>query len=176
MHPRTVSLIAALCLTGGWLLGSVVSPPTASLQSGPVGGNPPIERADQPAHPYTKRLEVRLDQAPQAPVPERNPFRFGDRPAEPDGETDPQPDAGEIGPFDIPEVALPTGPVFSLSGMAASDEDGQTVRTAIVSDGRTVYYVKAGGTLPGGVTVSRVEETFIVLTSPDGTTRTLSFR
>ena len=175
MRPRLVGFIAALCLLGGWLLGSLLMPPTASLQSLPVDRTP-TDRVAPPDQPYTERLRVRLDEAPQAPAPARNPFRFVGRPPADDAGLRPQSDIGGGESIDRPPASVPSGPVFSLVGMATSDDVGQTVRTAIVSDGRTVYYVTVGGTLPGGSTVSRVEDTFVVITDADGRTRTLSFR
>jgi len=175
MRPRIVGLIAALCLSGGWLLGSLLMPPTASLQSLPVDRTP-SGRVAPPAQPYTERLRVRLDEAPQAPAPARNPFRFADPPPAGDAGPRPRQDIGGGESIHRPPVAVPSGPVFSLVGMATSDDMGQTVRTAIVSDGWTVHYVTVGGSLPGGSTVSRVEDTSVVITDTDGRTRTLSFR
>ncbi|MGE0043433.1 MAG: hypothetical protein AB7H88_08470 [Vicinamibacterales bacterium] len=175
MTPRHVGLVAAICLTAGWTLGSVLSPPTASLQSPEAPAPRPAARQDAAPAPYTERLKLRLDQAPSAPDPVRNPFQFGAARPRPGTAADTGP-AVPLAPAGPPPVAAPTGPRFSLAGMAASEVDGATVRTAIVSDGDGLYYVREGESLPDGFTVTRIDEAAILLTDAAGGTLTLTLR
>jgi hypothetical protein len=47
----------------------------------------------------------------------------------------------------MPVVDVPTGPIYSLSGIGATDSPDGRVLTAVLSDGNTVYLVKAGDQL-----------------------------
>jgi hypothetical protein len=137
MPPKTVALIAAVCLISGWLLASVLMPPTANLQALP-DRRPPERVVAEPMPPaYSEQLKLRLERLPAAPVPRRNPFVFGSR--ERVATTSPraagrdEPEAAVVLP---PEPVAPAGPIFALSGMAIRETPDGPVRTAVLSDGQ----------------------------------------
>ena len=68
---------------------------------------------------------------------------------------------------------MPPAPIFKLSGIAASQQDGATVLTAIVNDNGAVVLAKAGDKLSNGYSVVRVDETSITLVDAAGVTQTL---
>lgn len=163
MQPRSVALIAAGCLTTGWLLASIVSPPVAELQVLPERAPARVDR-QQPAAvdaPYTEQLHLRMQQLPVAPVPRRNPFVFGGRmrvapPPPPAADTNlAQPETSVVG---APITSAPTGPVLRLSGIGSSDTPQGPIRTAVISDGTTVHLVKVGETVSGYSVVEITDE------------------
>jgi hypothetical protein len=66
--------------------------------------------------------------------------------------------------------------MFTLSGMASSEQGDAVEYTAIVSDGAGLHFVKRGDTLPGGYTVVDVQETMVTLRDESGGERTLRLR
>jgi hypothetical protein len=156
-------VIGAVCFLAGWLLASVLSPPVASLQSNAESARPEVAAPEAPAaQPYVERLRVRLQEAPKAPMPRRNPFVFGaPTPAAPPAAAPPA-----DGPLASP--TMPSGPDFELAGIATSDTSDGLVRTAVISAQGDVLLVKAGDTLPGGFTVGRVDEAAIVVVDDRG--------
>ncbi|MGE3276137.1 MAG: hypothetical protein AB7O67_13570 [Vicinamibacterales bacterium] len=178
MTPRLVLLIGALCLSAGWLLGSVVAPPGAAGQEPAVATGPrPIGRSDAPAPPLAERLKLRLADAPPEPLPDRNPFRFG--PARPRAEA-PGPPAATGNSEEAPPLPLfpppPPAPRYVLSGMAANGEGEGRVLTAIIRDATGLHFMTEGQRLPDGATVTAVTESTVSLVLPDGGTMTLSLR
>jgi len=174
LAPGTVLLIGVLSLTAGWLAGTSSSsnqqPGSASARPR-TGPRPLGSQAD--AAPFTRQLRERLDPRPaRVPATGRNPFVFGARRA---------PSVARfsdelVAPPAPPPAALPfTPPVpqIKLSGIAASQEGGVTVLTAIISDNGALAFVKTGDKLPGGATVIKVEETGVILMDPAGITQTI---
>lgn len=165
MPPKTVALVGAACVTAGWLLASVVSPPVARVQTMPERRAPRQEPVP-PTDAFTEQLELRMRQAPAAPTPRRNPFVFGNR----SRVAAPEPSVVEtlpVPPLDEPAMAISAGPAYTLSGLALTATDSGPVRTAIVSDGTTVHLVKAGERL-GDYLVSKVSDDVVVLTDAAG--------
>jgi len=151
MPPKTVAVLGAVCLTTGWLLASMLTPPVAKLQSLPERrtGRAAVA-ANEPAAAFAEHLHLRMQQAPVAPVPRRNPFTFGSEPRAAAG--GPVSASGPRAALGAPEapmpvVDVPTGPIYSLSGIGATDSPDGRVLTAVLSDGNTVYLVKAGDQL-----------------------------
>jgi hypothetical protein len=177
MPPKTVALIGAVCLTAGWLLASLLAPPVAKLQALPERRAPRAENTPDAPQAFQEQLQLRLRQAPTAPVPRRNPFVFGSRdrssaPGEPaarDSSSDrgPEPAAGEA-----PQT---TSPLFALSGIGVTETPQGEVFTAVLSDGNTVHLVKAGHTV-GGYTVLEVTENSITLADAAGAQHVLRMR
>jgi hypothetical protein len=171
MPPKTVAVLGAVCLTTGWLLASMLAPPVAKLQSLPEhrAAARPASVAPQPAAAFTEQLHWRLQQAPVAPVPRRNPFTFGSKPRATSTTSAPAataaPVAGTVPVLDAAPV--PTGPIYALAGIG-STQAGETVTfTAVLSDGNTVHLVNAGETV-GGYKVAAVTEDSVTLTDPQG--------
>ena len=172
MPPKTVVLIGAACVTTGWLLASMLTPPIANLQDLPQRRpTVPEQRVEGVVNtaPFTERLHTLLRQAPPPPVSRRNPFAFASRqrvdmvaatPAEP---------ARSLEPQAAPVIA---GPRFTLSGIAATEGPNGPTHTAVLSDGTTVHLVKAGDSI-AGYRVVEVTESSVTLADADGARQTL---
>jgi hypothetical protein len=179
MPPKTVALVGAVCLTTGWLLASMLAPPVARLQTLPERRTAarPAASPTQPAAAFTEELHWRLQQAPVAPVPRRNPFTFGSKPR---GTVSP---AGQPGASDAPAVSpaplevapAPTGPIYSLAGIGSTSSADGVILTAVLSDGNTVHLVNAGQTV-GGYKVVDVTEDSITLADSAGQQTILRLR
>ena len=180
MQPRSVALIAAACLTTGWLLASIVSPPVAELQVLPERPRPRAEREQPKAvdAPYTEQLHLRLQQLPVAPSPRRNPFVFGGGPrlvSAPVATGDSKTAEPETSVVSGPITQPASGPSLRLSGIGSSDTPQGPVRTAIISDGSTVHLVKAGETV-AGYSVIDVAEDSVTLANAAGAQWTLKLK
>ncbi len=171
MPPRTVALIGAVCLTTGWLLASVLTPPVARVQALP-------ERAATPAPaaislPPVERLQFRLSEAPPPPTPRRNPFEFGGRERV---STVPDVDAAPARPV-MDAVAAPAivGRQYSLAGIGTTTGPEGPVHTAVVSDGTAVHLVKQGDAV-GGYTAVEVTAATITLADAAGVRHVLRLK
>ena len=171
MTPRSAWLFVAAALAAGWLLGSATSQDTPDRGVVSRGTGPrPLGSGARPTTPFTQKLHERMKQQPAVPERGRNPFTFGSRPAPPARST-----RGAATPMEMPPPlpVEPARPVFRLSGIAASQQDGATVLTAIVIDNGVMVFVKQGDMLSGGHRVVRVDELSITLEDAGGVTQTL---
>lgn len=172
MQVRTAAIVGALGLAVGWMAGSATTSqqpqaPAAVQRRGPR----PLGAGDPPA-PYTEQLRLKLQEQPRAPATGRNPFAFGSRASMSAPSRAPR-DTERVAP-DAPVAPAPRR--FSLSGMA-SQRAGDTVQwTAILTDHGAMVFAKAGDTLPGGVTVTRVDETSVVLVDSAGVEQILRLK
>jgi hypothetical protein len=176
MPPKAVALIAALCLTTGWLLASVLIPPVARLQALPERRPERPAAAMPAAPPYSEQLKLRLKEAPLPPTPRRNPFQFGSQHrATTPKSSGPSREAHTV-PV-APPVAAPavSAPPFLLSGVAATETAEGPIRTAVLSDGTTVHLVKVGDSIRG-YSVAAVTADAVTLVSPAGTRHILQLR
>ena len=168
MPPRTVALISAICITTGWLLASLLTPPIANLQDLPERRtSPPAQAVENIDHTvrFGERLHSLLRQAPAPPVPRRNPFVFGTRSRSVTAA------AGVPEPTPAPEppaTPIVAGPRFTLSGIAVTESPSGPIHTAVLSDGATVHLVKAGDTVRGYQVIA-VTDSSITLSDVSGT-------
>lgn len=174
LAPGTVLLIGALSLTAGWLAGSSSSSDqqqgsaTARPRTGPRPIGSPADAA-----PFTRQLRQRLDTQPaRVPSTGRNPFVFGVRRAPSVARYSDEPVAAPAPP-PVAVPFTPPAPQIKLSGIAASQEGGATVLTAIISDNGALAFVKTGDKLPNGATVIKIEETGVVIMDAAGITQTI---
>lgn len=179
LAPGTVLLIGALSLTAGWLAGGASSsnPQQSSAGARPRSGPRPLGSAAEAA-PFTRQLRERLDTQPaRTPARGRNPFVFGARRA-PGASSYRERPAAEPSPAEPVAAGEPVSfaapvPQIKLSGIAASQDGGVTVLTAIINDNGALAFVKTGDKLPSGATVIKIEETGVVLMDPAGITQTI---
>ena len=76
--------------------------------------------------------------------------------------------------MELPTIRVePQRPVLKLSGIAARQQDGVSVLTAIVIDNGVMTFVKQGDMLSGGHRVVRIDEISITLEDAAGVTQTL---
>jgi hypothetical protein len=126
---------------------------------------PPVST---PSTEFTQQLRERL-KSPVTPERGRNPFVYGSRHAS----------APSVRRDELAEVEVaapppePPAPIFKLSGIAASQQDGAAVLTAIVIDNGALVFAKAGDKLSNGHTVVRVDEMSVTLVDATGVTQTL---
>ena len=157
MPLKTVALIAAVCLTTGWLLASVLTPPVARVQALPERRPQQPRGGQSDLGPFTEQLQLRLRQAPPAPVPRRNPFTFGSQPR--DERPAPTQTSAVIETSAPPPLPVDVGPIYALSGMAVTSTPEGPVRTAVLTDGQTAHLVKAGDAIGGYKVVEVTEDT-----------------
>jgi len=103
----------------------------------------------------------------------RNPFVFSTRAPRPSAFRERGP---ELAPAPAIAPPLPMAaplPVFRLSGVASTVQDGVAVLTAILNDNGAMVFAKAGDKLSRGYTVVRVEEMSVTLSDVDGVTQTI---
>jgi hypothetical protein len=174
LAPRTVLLIGALSLSVGWLAGSTTSSQNQGSGAARQPSRPYPIGTPPNAAPFTRRLRERLDTQPaRVPSGGRNPFVFSARRA-PALRSMAEPVAMAPAPAPpAPEAYTPPAPQIKLSGIAASQEGGVAVLTAIINDGGTLAFVKTGDKLPSGATVIKVDETGVVIMDAAGITQTL---
>ena len=164
MNTRTslglfvVTALATRLLGGGGNQDADVRQPVAS----------PRPQVSAPSTEFTQQLRERL-KTPVSPERGRNPFVYGARHASSATRAE-APAEVEVTPAPPPE---PPAPFFKLSGIAASQQDGGTVLTAIVIDNGTLLLVKAGDKLSNGHSVVRIDEMSVTLVDATGVTQTL---
>jgi hypothetical protein len=159
MRPKLVALIAASSVSVGWLLASLLVPPVAKLQGLPARVEPrPAPQADDDVTPYTEQLHLKLQQAPLAPVPRRNPFVFAARSTPPRPSLAAAPSATEVAEVAVMPAPVLTGPRLRLTGVGSTGG----VWTAVISDGTTVHLVKVGETVNGYAVVEIKQETVTI--------------
>jgi hypothetical protein len=173
MSQQTLGLVGAACLVAGWMLASTARPPVAQTQGGAAGRAVPA--APAMAVPTFDTLHQRLEQAPPAPQPQRNPFAF--EPRRPDEPRAAAPaEAGRAPEIDPPAPPVPVAPLLQLVGVAADLTDDGIIRTAILSNGREMWLLKVGGQLPDGRTIVRVEDDAVALADAFGQELVLRLR
>jgi hypothetical protein len=164
MTPRNVAFVGAICMTIGWLLASVVTPPVARVQSLPAQRQPARETPVEPT--FTEHLQIRLEEARPLPERRRNPFTFAGRERQPEFVRG----ASDTGSEPIvPAEASPAPLPFALAGVGISGENW----TAVLATSTGVLIVAAGDTVLG-YTVTAIDDASVSL-SRDGATITLRF-
>ncbi|HUE89562.1 MAG TPA: hypothetical protein VMO26_26085 [Vicinamibacterales bacterium] len=156
MPTRTVALVAAVCVTIGWLLAATLTPPVARLQSLPERPQGPAATSDQAR--FTEQLNLRLRDAPLPPTAGRNPFSFGTRARR----AAPAPDV-EPPPFDTtPAGTAPVAPAPSMAYVLAGIGVSGELRTAVLTDGQGVYVVKVNDAI-AGFTIVEITDSSVTL-------------
>jgi hypothetical protein len=152
MQTKNVAFVGAMCITIGWLLASVLTPPVAQVQVRPQ----PAERESTipDASKLTEELQLKLRQLPAAPAGRRNPFVFAERAPE---VARSEPPADETA-TELPPPAPPPGPPYILSGIAITSG----IRSAVLTTGADVHIVKVDDVI-GGYTVVEVTESSVTL-------------
>jgi hypothetical protein len=118
--------------------------------------------------PFTEQLRMRLQEVPEPPTPRRNPFVFGAR-----QRTMPISSSPIEAPAPIAELApvAPVGPIYELSGIGVTGD----VRTAILTDGKSVVLAKVGMVV-GGYQVAEITDNSVTLVASTGERHILRLR
>ena len=167
LTTRSVGMIAAAAVAAGWLGATLTQPaPEQSLRDSTA------RRSAAPQTvPRAEKLRERLAEPP-LPGRGRNPFVYGARTA-PSTRDHQLHGVEAVAPAPPPMPVEPPPPVFKLSGIASSLENGVAVLTAIVIDNGSMVFVKAGDRLSNGYSVLRVEEMSVTLADAGGVTQTI---
>jgi hypothetical protein len=163
MPPRTIALIGAICVTLGWLMASVVTPPVARVQVLPERRSAPasaVTSIDAPTQ-YTEELQLRLRRMPDPPAPRRNPFAFSSK------RSTVSSSSSSIRPTDSAPAPVTIAPGYTLAGIAARNGTNGTRYTAILSDGATVHLVNVGDAI-GRYTVIAISDSDATLEDASG--------
>ena len=126
---------------------------------------PPVST---PSTQFTQQLRERL-KSRVTPERGRNPFVYGARHSSAPSSRSDEPAEVEVA-TPPPE---PPAPFFKLSGIAASQQDGAAVLTAIIIDNGVLVFAKAGDKLSNGHSVVSVDEMSVTLADATGVTQTL---
>ena len=172
MSPTSVGRFVVTAVATGWLITSSVTPDAPDAQEPRASGaRPTVSKVEIPTH-FTEKLHERMREAAQ-PERGRNPFVYGSRRAAP--RRDDPSSSGDATPVPVASAqpVEPPQPIFRLSGIAATQQDGVTVLTAVVTDNGMLVLVKAGDKLSNGYSVVRVDEGAVTLVDPNGVTQTL---
>ena len=166
MPPKTVALVAAVCITIGWLLASTIAPPVARVQS--LSARQPSPAAE-PLPRFAEQLHERLRRVPDPPSNRRNPFSFG----EPEGRESAAVAIGEHRhDAAVPSpTSVPRGPVYFLAGLGIS-ADG---RTAVLTDGQVARIVNVSDVVDG-YTVVEITDDAVTLAGSSGERHVLRLR
>ena len=169
LTSRSIGLMVATAVAAGWL-GSSLTRPDPPAQSRSMS----TPRRAIPARPVPHADKLReLLATPPLPDRGRNPFVYGTRTA---AVRDHQQHGDEVVSRATPAVEIPVvppAPIFKLSGIASTTEDGAAVLTAIVIDNGSMVFVKTGDKLSNGYSVVRVDEMSVTIVDATGVTQTL---
>jgi hypothetical protein len=170
MNWKSTAAASAVTLLAGWFELSPFSGPAlvpqhsapAPRDARPVGSTDIAQEAS--------RLQDRVRDQLDYRDPTRNPFRFAPRP----------PTASVASRIATPPSVSPTAPapapfLYTLSGMAADPISGGIQRTAILTSGSEVFFVKEGDNV-AAFTVTRVDDNGVDLTGADGVIVRLTLR
>ena len=153
MRGNHVAFVGAICVTIGWLLASMLTPPVARVQSLPQERTARTNAA--PDVPFTAQLRLRQRDLPPTPELRRNPFVF-EAPRRDAAER--APSVREQQPPPIAPVPVVSGPAYMLSGNGVTGD----TRTAILTTGSDVYIVRVNDTL-GGYAVADISDDSVTL-------------
>jgi hypothetical protein len=167
-------LIVVAALAVGWVSGSMSQSPAPAQQSIRGNGSTGPRPLGSNTVPRAEKLREQLKEPP-LPSRGRNPFVYGSRRSVPAIDSGYRDRAEE--PMSVPMAApipeAPRLPVFRLSGIASTTQDGTAVLTAILIDNGSMVFAKAGDKLSNGYSVVRVEETSVTLIDSTGVTQTI---
>ncbi len=164
MNTRTSLGLFVVTALATRLLGGGATQEAEVRQSTSSPARPAVSA---PEPQFTHQLRERL-RAPVSPERGRNPFVYGARHSSVAVRRE-EPAETHV----APAPPDPPAPIFKLSGIAASQQDGGTELTAIVNDNGAVVLAKAGDKLSNGYRVVRVDEMSITLVDAAGVTQTL---
>lgn len=120
-----------------------------------------------------ERLGSRVRPVVEYHAPERNPFRYGGRPAAPRAAAIPPPPVEAELPT-LPPLPPPPPPI-RLTGIASDTVDGERQRRAVLLTPEGVVSVSAGE-MAGAYRVVRIDEDGVDVVGPDGEPRRLQLR
>jgi len=164
-------LVAVLLVVAWWnfiVPAAPLAPPIAgSAPRGPAGAaRAPASVPGQVEPLHLARLTT---EKPEPEGGERDPFRFGERPAAP-----PQAQVEQPAMAAAPQPQAPTGPPppppITLKFIGLVDTSDQR-KIAVLSDGQNVFYGREGEVVEGRYRIERISAESIEMAWADGTGR-----
>jgi hypothetical protein len=162
------ALVAALLVIVWWnfvVPSAPLAPPSVAASARPAA--PGVRsQTNVPGQVESLRLASLTADRPQPEGGERDPFRFGERPAPPRGAGD-QPVAAVR-----PQPPVPTGPPppppITLKFIGVVDTADKR-KIAVLSDGQNVFYGREGEIVEGRYRIERISAESIEMAWADGT-------
>ena len=173
MTWKSYAAVSGATVLAGWLASS---PPSNAPTTGRATASSPAPRRRAEAatdiEEQAARLQSRLQVARAYTEPQRNPFRFAERPSAATNSRGLAPVVEAPPPIDV----APPGPRVSIAGIAEEQRDGRLERTAILSSPMGVLLVHEGDTVLDDYRVGRIEaESVELVRLSDGTSTRLAF-
>lgn len=175
MTWKTYAAVSGATVLAGWLASSPPSnapAPAASARPQPAAGTA-VSAADSDIEEQAARLQARLRPDTVYRQPERNPFRFGSKPASrsaPAGRVAAPPPVETV-------VPRPQPPLVTLSGIAEDRLGDRIERTAVLSYPAGVLLVHEGDDVLGQYRVAKIDSDAVELIKlSDGTILRLSLK
>jgi hypothetical protein len=173
MTWKSYAAVSGATVLAGWLASS---PQSNAPATGTTAASSPAPRrraeATTDIAEQAARLQSRMQVARAYTEPQRNPFRFAERPS-------PAPSSRELAPvLDVPPPIdlAPPGPPVSVAGIAEEQLEGRIERTAILSSPMGVLLVHEGDTILDDYRVGRIEaESVELVRVSDGTSLRVTF-
>lgn len=173
MTWKSYAAVSGATVLAGWLASSEPSnSPTSGAR--PASNPAPRRRVDAATdiQEQADHLQSRLQVARAYTEPQRNPFRFAERPSPAPNPRQPAPVVEPPPPFAV----APAGPRVSVAGIAEEQLEGRVERTAILSSPMGVLLVHEGDTVLDDYRVGRIEaESVELVRLSDGESTRLTF-
>jgi hypothetical protein len=130
-------------------------------------------RATQAVDVDVVRLDTLMRERPEMQAGNRNPFRFGPAPAAPPGSSPAgRPNAGGVSPATPAGPPVPPGPPppppIALKFIGVVEQAPSSLKLAVLSDGRNVFYGKEGEVIEGRYRIERIGVESIEMVYVDG--------
>jgi hypothetical protein len=172
MTWKSYAAVSGATVLAGWLASS---PPSNAPATGTTAASSPAPRRRAEAatdiEEQAARLQFRMRVARAYSEPQRNPFRFAQRPSAAANSRELVPVVEAPPPIDVP----PAGPRVSVAGIAEEQLDGRIERTAILSSPMGVLLVHEGDTILDDYRVGAIEaESVELVRVSDGTSTRLT--
>jgi hypothetical protein len=173
MTWKSTAAASGAMVVATWLASHApVGRPRAQPSTVPSAAN--TETAAAEIQREADRLHGRLNQVAAYKLPQRNPFRFGDRPVSAPVARQPVMTVEQIAP--TPQPAPPTIRL-RLAGIGEDVMGDEVIRTAIISTPENVHVVKVGETIADAYKVEKIAADAVELIRlDDGSTVQLTLK
>lgn len=165
-------LVAVLLVVVWWnfiVPAAPLAPPIAGVAprgpAGPVRGPASAPRQVEPLH-----LASLTTEKPEPEGGERDPFRFGERPAPAQAHVEQQQPAVAAAPQPHAPTGPPPPPPITLKFIGLVDTSDRR-KIAVLSDGQNVFYGREGEVVEGRYRIERISAESIEMAWADGTGR-----
>lgn len=162
MNWKSTAALSGVTLLATWL-GSTPVPEVG--EPVPAPGSTPEQARASDIEVQAQRLQSRDRAESGYHVPARNPFRFGARQAPAATPRATAPVVTSAAPVPFADLRS-----YAVVGIATERTEGEEIRTAIVSAGADVLFIRTGDQI-GSYTITQVDDNGLQVTGPEGITR-----